>query len=148
MTTAPRQVLLVEDHPGDVALMQEALKRAGLGYHVNVVPDGSAAIEYLHRCGQHADASQPDLIVLDMKLPRKCGLEVFDDISADPGLREIPLVVLSNSMAELDIVKARQGTAPMCRVKPGSFAGYVDLVQAIEAFCQNVKGPPEGGTKP
>ena len=126
------EILMVEDNRGDVVLVREALKKAGLAHRLNVVPDGVEAMEYLRRQGKHAEAGRPDLIVLDLKLPRKSGREVLDDILPDSSLRDIPLVILSSSRSELERARARPAPVPVCMVKPSTFGGYVDLVQTLE----------------
>ncbi len=128
------EVLMIEDNRGDVVLVQTAVEEAGLPYHVTVVSDGAEAVEFLQRRGKHAEAPRPGLILLDLKLPRKNGCEVLDEIRPDPVVREIPLVLLSSSKSELK--RARSFGLPVeCYLeKPGTFQGFVELVRAIEAF--------------
>ena len=92
---------MVEDNRGDVVLVEAAIEKAGLPYHVTVASDGAEAVEFLHRRGQHAQSPRPELIMLDLKLPRKNGCEVLDEIRLDPLLGKIPLVLLSSSKSEL-----------------------------------------------
>ncbi len=128
------EVLMVEDNPGDVVLVQAAIEKAGLPYHVTVVSDGAEAVEFLHRCGKHAESLRPELIMLDLKLPRKNGCEVLDEIRLDPAAREIPLVLLSSSKSELKRARSYD-LPPECYLeKPGTYQGFVELVLAIEAF--------------
>ncbi|OGV73192.1 MAG: hypothetical protein A3K19_30120 [Lentisphaerae bacterium RIFOXYB12_FULL_65_16] len=114
--------------------MQEAFLAAGLSCRVSVVPDGVEAMAYLCRQGKYAAAIRPDLIVLDLKLPRKSGREVLEEIRPDPDLSEIPLVVLSSSRSELELARPRTLPGQCCMAKPSTFGGYLELVRAIEAF--------------
>jgi CheY-like chemotaxis protein len=128
------EVLMVEDNPGDVVLLQEAVARTGLTYRIRVVRDGVEATDYLRRRGEYRDAVRPDLIVLDLKLPRRNGREVIADIRLDPVLCRIPLVVLSSSESELEAARSDPLPEGSCMVKPSTFAGYVETVESIEAF--------------
>lgn len=130
------EVLMVEDNRGDVVLVEEAFGKLGLGHHLNVVPDGVEALEYLHHQGKYTAAVLPDLIVLDLKLPRKSGREVIEEMRPDPALCAIPLVILSSSRSELELARRRQLPRQRCLVKPSTFAGYVEMVQTVEAFRQ------------
>jgi chemotaxis family two-component system response regulator Rcp1 len=134
MTMQPVEVLMVDDNRGDVVLVQAAAAKRGLPYHFAVARDGVEALAYLRRQGPYADVPRPELIVLDLKLPRQSGHEVLDRIEQDPELRAIPLVVVSSSSSELALVRLRRPAAPTCLVKPSDFAGYVDLVGTVEAF--------------
>jgi CheY-like chemotaxis protein len=131
------EVLMVEDNRGDIVLLEEAMRKAGLSNRVNTVKDGVEAMEYLRKQGEFAGAARPDLIVLDLKLPRKGGREVLDEIKRDPELKDICLVVLSSSRSELALAMANKQSAPTCMVKPSTFEGYVQLVKDIEAFRKN-----------
>ena len=128
------EVLMVEDNRGDVVLVKEAMAKAELEHNVTVVTDGMDAMDYLHRRGKYTGVFRPDLIVLDLKLPRKSGLEVLDEIRRDPALSSIPVVVLSSSVSELEIAQSRSRPGERCIAKPATFAGYVDMVNIIEAF--------------
>jgi two-component system, chemotaxis family, response regulator Rcp1 len=128
------KVLMVEDNRGDVVLVQEAMAKAGITFQVHVVPDGVEAMAYLRRQGRYAGATRPDLIVLDLKLPRKTGQEVLAEIQPDAELNGIPLVVLSSSRSELEIARTRGLPGKSCMAKPSTFDGYVALVRAIEQF--------------
>ncbi len=143
----PIDVLMVEDNPGDVVLLREALSSAGINYHINVMRDGVEAMEYLRGQGEHAGATRPALIILDLKLPRKSGREVLAEIAVDARLLAIPLVIFSSSRSELAL--ARSPTLPRRAylVKPSTFAGYVKLTGTIEAFRQGteIAGKPEVG---
>ena len=130
----PVEVLMVEDNRGDVVLVEAAIEKAGLPYQVTVVSDGAEAVEFLHRRGKHAESSQPDLIMLDLKLPRKNGCEVLDEIRIDPLLAKTPLVLLSSSKSELKRARS-YGLPDECYLeKPSTYLGFVELVQAIEVF--------------
>ena len=132
----PVEMLIVEDNWGDVVLIKEAMKEAGLSYNVTVANDGVEAMEFLHRSGKYSEVPRPDLIVLDLKLPRKNGREVFDEIKPDPELSKIPLIFLSSSKSELEIARAYGLPAECYIAKPGTFDGYINLVKAIDAFRQ------------
>ena len=128
------EVLMIVDNRGDVVLVETAIERVGLPYHVTVVSDGAEAVEFLYRRGKYADSPRPELILLDLKLPRKNGCEVLDEIQLDPVVKEIPLVLLSSSKSELKRSLA-YGLPPQCYLeKPSTFAGFLELVRAIEAF--------------
>ena len=138
------EVLMVEDNRGDVVLVEEAMAKAGLDHAVNVVSDGVEAIDYLHRLGAYAAAAKPDLIVLDLKLPRKSGREVLAEIRPDPALNTIPVVILSSSRSELEIARSHSRPEERCIAKPTTFAGYVDLVKVIEQFRHAAQGGDGG----
>ena len=140
----PVEVLMIEDNRGDVVLVQAALEKAGLAHHVTVVNDGVEAMEFLHHGGKYVEAPRPDLIMLDLKLPRKNGREVLDEIRPDPALREIPVVLLSSSVSELKLARSYELPAECYMVKPNTYEGYVELVQAIEAFRRKAaeENPP------
>lgn len=128
------EVLMVDDNHGDVVLMKEAMQAAGLTHNLNVACDGIEALEYLRLKGKYTGVPRPDIIVLDLKLPRKAGMEVLEDIQLDPTLRDIPLVILSSSQWELGIAQSRKDSCYNCIVKPSTFDGYIELVRNIEAF--------------
>jgi CheY-like chemotaxis protein len=132
----PFEVLMVEDNRGDVVLVREAMRKAGLSYRLTVVPDGIEAMAYLRRQGKYAGATRPDQIILDLKLPRKNGREVLDEIQLDPFLHDIPLVVFSSSKSELASARSCKLQAESYIVKPSTFEGYVEFVQFIEKYRQ------------
>ena len=115
---------------------REAMRKAGLSYRLTVVPDGIEAMAYLRRQGKYADATRPDQIILDLKLPRKSGREVLDEIQPDPFLHDIPLVVFSSSKSELASARSCKLRAKSYIVKPSTFEGYVEFVQLIEKYRQ------------
>jgi len=142
----PVEILLVEDNPGDVRLTQEALRDAKVWNHMSVAMDGIEALEFLRRQGQHAGAPRPDLILLDLNLPRKDGREVLEETKADPDLRSIPVVVLTTSQAEQDICRAYHLHANCYITKPVDLDQFITVVRSIEEFWLTVvKLPPSGG---
>lgn len=140
----PVEVLLVEDNPGDVRLTREALREGKVQNNLNVTPDGVEALRYLRREGPYADAPRPDVILLDLNLPRKDGREVLEELKADPALMNIPVVVLTSSQAEQDILRAYQLRANCYITKPVDLEQFIHVVQSIENFWFTiVKLPPE-----
>ncbi len=134
----PVEILLVEDNPGDARLTQEALKDGKVYNKLTVVPDGVEAMAYLRREGRYAGAAQPDLILLDLNLPKKDGREVLQEIKADEQLRRIPVVVLTSSNAEQDVLKS-YGLHANCYVtKPVDLDQFIGAVKAIENFWLTV----------
>ena len=138
------EVLLVEDNEGDIELTREALKSAKVHNRLNVVRDGIEAMEYLRRQGRFARAVRPDLVLLDLNMPRKNGREVLAEIKGDPDLRSIPVVILTTSEAEQDILKAYELAANCYITKPVDFAQFLDVVKSIEGFWMSVvRLPPQ-----
>jgi len=143
-TAKPIDILLVEDNPGDVRLTQEALKDAKVRNTLQVVRDGEEAMAYLHRRGKYKDATRPDVIFLDLNLPRKTGLEVLKDVKADNELRRIPIVVITTSNAEQDIVRSYDLHANCYVTKPVDLGQFLEVVKSIEDFWLTiVRLPPE-----
>ena len=132
------QVLLVEDNPGDVRLTKEALKEGKLLNQLTVVGDGVEALSFLRKEGKYADAPQPELILLDLNLPKKDGREVLAEIKADPKLRRIPVVVLTTSSAEDDILKIYDLHANCYITKPVDLEQFMGVVKSIEDFWVSV----------
>jgi len=130
----PIEILLIEDSPGDVRLTREALKEAKVLNRLSVATDGVEAMEFLRRRGRHADTPRPDLILLDLNLPRKDGREVLEEIKTDPSLKRIPVVVLTTSRAEEDVIRAYDLHANCYITKPVDFKQFIVVVQAIEDF--------------
>lgn len=130
----PVEILLVEDNPGDVRLTREALKEGKVRNNLYNAPDGVEALRFLRREGEHAGAVCPDLILLDLNLPRKDGREVLEEIKADPDLRHIPVVVLTSSEAEQDIVRAYDLHANCYVTKPVDLDQFIHVVRSIEDF--------------
>ena len=134
----PIKILLVEDNPGDVDLTKEALERAKVANRLQVVEDGAEALDYLFRRGTYADAGRPDIILLDLNLPKKDGREVLAEIKADPELADIPVVVLTTSQADEDILRAYRLHANCYITKPVDFHQFLRVVETIEEFWLTV----------
>ncbi len=134
----PAEILLVEDNPGDVRLTMEALKEGGITYRLTVASDGVEAMDYLHKRGKHAAATVPDIILLDLNLPKKDGREVLMEIKADPALRRIPVVVLTTSSADEDVLRAYDLHVNCYITKPVDMDRFIEVVKAIDAFWFNV----------
>jgi len=136
-------VLLVDDDPGDVLLVREAFEDNKVGNLLSVVSDGVEAMQYVRREGDYAEAARPDLILLDLNLPRKSGIEVLAEIKGDPVLSMIPVVVLTTSEAEEDIVRAYKLHANAYITKPVGFDQFSQIVHQIDDFFIGlVKLPP------
>ncbi|GAA1797330.1 response regulator [Planosporangium flavigriseum] len=141
----PIEVLLVEDDPGDVLMTKEAFEEHKVRNNLSVVNDGAEAIAYLRREGAYADAARPDLILLDLNLPKRDGREVLAEIKNDPALRQIPVVVLTTSQADEDIVRSYQLHANAYVTKPVDFDRFIEVVRQIDDFFVSVvKLPPRG----
>ncbi|WP_238017033.1 response regulator [Dactylosporangium sp. AC04546] len=141
----PIEVLLVEDDPGDVLMTQEAFEEHKVRNKLNVVQDGEEALAYLRREGRYAEATRPDLILLDLNLPRVDGREVLQSIKEDPDLRRIPVVVLTTSQADEDIMRSYSLHANAYVTKPVDFDSFIAVVRQIdEFFVSVVKLPPRG----
>jgi len=139
----PIEILLVEDNPGDVRLTIEALKEGRFANLINVAVDGFEAMAFLRREGKYANASKPDLILLDLNLPKKNGREVLAEIKTDSNLKRIPVVVLTSSQAETDIVATYDLHANCYITKPVDFDQFISVVRSIEDFWfAVVKLPP------
>ena len=132
--TRPIDILLVEDNPGDVRLTQEAFREAKMPIKINVTMDGEEAIAYLKRLPPHEKATRPDLILLDLNIPKRDGREVLAEIKSDPALHNIPVVVLTTSNAEIDIQKTYNLQVNAYINKPVDFDRFFDIVQKIENF--------------
>jgi CheY-like chemotaxis protein len=130
-------VLLVEDDPGDVLMTREAFEEY-LHNHLDVVSDGSEALAYLRREGEYADAPRPDLILLDLNLPRRDGREVLAEVKADVNLRTIPVIVLTTSQADEDVLKSYQLHANAYVTKPVDFDGFIEAIRQIDHFFVSV----------
>ena len=130
----PVEILLVEDNPGDVRLTSEALQEGKIWNRLSVAPDGVEALAFLRREGTHVAAPRPDVILLDLNLPKKDGREVLAEIKSDADLRRIPVVILTTSKAEEDIVKTYDLHANCYITKPVDLAQFLSVVKAIEDF--------------
>lgn len=143
MNPKPFHVLLVEDNPGDVELTRDALKDGKLFVNLSVVEDGEKALQFLRRAEPYPNAPRPDLILLDLNLPRKDGREVLAEIKQDPLLRNIPVVVLTTSDAERDIARSYDLGCNCYATKPVGLDEFTGIVKAIESFWLTVvKLPP------
>jgi len=138
------EILLVEDNPGDVRLTIEALKEGRLINHVSVAEDGVEALAFLHQEGRYADEPRPDLILLDLNLPKKDGREVLTEIKADPALRHIPVVVLTTSTAEQDVLRTYDLHANCYINKPVDFEQFIEVVKSVGDFWFSVVILPSG----
>ncbi len=127
-------VLLVEDDPGDVVLIKEAFEYNKVHNALHVVSDGVQALDFLYRRDGHENAPRPDLVLLDLNLPRKDGREVLEEVKADPDLRTIPIVVLTTSEAEEDIVRSYDLHANAYVTKPVDFDRFIEVVRLIDDF--------------
>ncbi|MGI8960567.1 MAG: response regulator [Bryobacteraceae bacterium] len=129
----PLRILLVEDSPSDVRLIKEALKQTPLEVQITLARDGVEAMEYLHK-SEVGLANRPDMILLDLNLPRKNGSEVLAEVKAAPHLKQIPVLVMTSSRADEDIKQAYSLNANCYITKPANLQDYVDVVRSIEDF--------------
>jgi two-component system, chemotaxis family, response regulator Rcp1 len=134
----PIEILLVEDNPGDAELTREALNSAKVANRLSVVDDGADAVDFLLRKGKFAAAPRPDIILLDLNLPKKDGREVLSEIKANKDLAEIPVVVLTTSEAEEDILRAYQLHANCYISKPIDFSSFMRVISTIEDFWLSI----------
>lgn len=142
------EILLVEDNRADVRLLMEGLAAARSRHRLSVVEDGEEALEFLYRRGVHAAAPRPDLVLLDLNLPRKDGNEVLRQIKSDPGLRRIPVVVLTSSRSERDVNTAYEYGANSYLRKPTDLKDIYDLTRTIEHYWLNLCVLPTAHTQP
>src|ERR1700674_1549093 len=141
----PIEILLVEDSPGDVRLTREAFKDGKVDINLHVASDGAEAMDFLSRKGKHANAPRPDLILLDLNLPKKGGREILEEIKLDPSLKSIPVVVLTTSAAEEDILRRYQLHANCYITKPVDLDQFLKVVKTIDNFwLAIVKLPTQG----
>jgi chemotaxis family two-component system response regulator Rcp1 len=136
------EMLLVEDNPGDVRLVREALQEGRMPCHLNVAKDGREATDFLWRRGSHRDAPRPDLILLDLNLPGKNGREVLKELKSDPQLCSIPVAVFTSSTAPSDLDKAYQLHANCYIRKPSDLDEYMSVVRSIEYFWTSIATLP------
>jgi len=140
----PVEILLAEDNPGDVKLTRKALNDGKLVNNLHVVNDGIEAMEYLRNEGEYEDAPRPDLILLDLNMPRMDGRDVLEAVKDDDDLCRIPVVVLTSSDAEEDVVKSYELHANAYLTKPVDFDGFLEVIEKLEEFwLEVVKLPPE-----
>ncbi|ELY93548.1 response regulator receiver protein [Natrialba chahannaoensis JCM 10990] len=144
-TPTTAQILLVEDNPGDVRLTKEAFKQGRIENDLHVVSDGTEALEFLHQRNDYEDVPRPDLILLDLNLPRTDGEEVLEELKGDSELRSIPVIVLTSSRAEEDVAKSYELHANAYLTKPVDPDEFIETVRAFEKFWFSVvRLPPEG----
>jgi two-component system response regulator len=129
---------MVEDDPGDVRLTREALKGSKVLHSLNVVEDGVAALDYLRKVAPYQNAVRPDIVLLDLNLPKKDGREVLSAMKEDPALRSIPVVILTTSQAEEDVLRAYNLNANCYVTKPVDFDQFMRIVRTIEEFWLNI----------
>jgi len=142
-TSKPVEILLIEDNPGDIRLAREALKESKVCNILHSVIDGVDAMEFLNRLGKYSSVTRPDLIILDLNLPRKDGRQVLQEIKTDNNLKLIPVVILTTSRSEEDIVKSYQLHANCFITKPMDIIQFIKIVQSIQDFWFTiVKLPP------
>lgn len=141
------EILLVEDNPGDVRLTREVLRDCKLHNNLHVAEDGIEALEFLRRVGSYADAPRPDLVLLDLNLPKKDGREVLAEIKADSNLKRIPVVVLTTSKAEEDVFKAYDLHANCYITKPVDLDQFITVVRSVEEFWFTIVKLPLDGNK-
>jgi CheY-like chemotaxis protein len=139
------EILLIEDNPGDVELIQEALQTGRVLNHISVATDGEEGMAFLNRRAGHESAPRPDLILLDLNLPKKNGFEVLEEIKAQPALRRVPVVILTSSQAERDILRGYDLRANCFVSKPVEVDEFLDVVRSTGQFWLSiVKLPPAG----
>jgi chemotaxis family two-component system response regulator Rcp1 len=146
-TSSPLEVLLVEDSPGDVRLTREALRDANLSIHLHVATDGVEAMAFLRHEGAHASDPRPDLILLDLNLPKMDGREVLAHIKADPSLKLIPTIILTTSEAEADILNSYRLQANCYLSKPVQLEAFEKLVKSINHFWMTEAKLPRRGRR-
>jgi chemotaxis family two-component system response regulator Rcp1 len=137
------EILMVDDNPADIDLMSELLAQSKGHFHVNAVSDGEEAICFLQRRGKYAGAPLPDLVVLDLNLPRKDGCEVLSSIKADPALAEIPVVIFTTSQAESDVTRSYKLGANCYLKKPGNLPEFIAVVQSMAEFWLRFASLPQ-----
>ena len=140
----PIEILLVEDDPGDTLITTEALQTSRVTNNLTCVVNGEEALAYLRRAGEYADATRPDLVLLDLNLPRRDGREVLAEVKGDADLRRIPVVVLTTSQAEEDVLRSYDLHANAYVTKPVDFENFVDVVRSIDEFYFTVVRLPDG----
>ncbi|HXC92849.1 MAG TPA: response regulator [Geobacteraceae bacterium] len=143
----PINILLVEDNPGDVDLAREALGMGKLHNSLHVVQDGMAAMDFLRKAGKYAASPRPDLIILDLNLPKKDGRQVLAEIKEDESLKRIPVVILTTSSAEEDVLKTYNLHANCFITKPIDIRQFLRVVQSIEEFWLSIVLLPNGEKK-
>jgi len=138
----PVEILLVEDNPAHADLTREALREGKVNNNLHVAGDGEEAMDFLYRRGKFSGASRPDIILLDLNLPRKDGREVLAEVKSDPSLRNIPVVIMTTSSAEEDIAKSYQLNVNCYITKPVDMEKFIDVVKAIDHFWFSIVSLP------
>ena len=138
LPSEPVQILLVEDSPGDIRLTREVLRDARIANELHIVGDGEQAMAFLRREGEHAGKPRPGLILLDLNLPRKDGREVLEELNADPELHLIPVIVLTTSAAEQDVLRSYDLKAACYITKPIDLDEFIAVVRSIESFWLSI----------
>jgi CheY-like chemotaxis protein len=139
---SPVEILLVDDNPGDIELTKVALCDAKIMNEVHVARDGEEALAFLRGQGEFADAPRPDLVLLDLKMPKVDGFQVLAEMRAEPGLRSIPVIVMSSSNAEKDLVRAYDAQISAYLVKPSNFDEYFSAIRAVKELWFHVVALP------
>ncbi len=134
----PADVLLVEDNPGDVRLTREAFSEGRIENTLHVANDGAEALDFIHQRGEYEDAPRPDIVLLDLNLPRKSGEEVLEEIRSDDDLEHLPVIVLTSSEAEEDVVKSYELCANAYLTKPVDPSEFIETVRSFERFWLSV----------
>jgi chemotaxis family two-component system response regulator Rcp1 len=145
MVMKPLEILLVEDNPGDVRLMMEALTLGETFNTFSIVSNGKDAMDFLRKTGKYEDAFRPDIILLDLNLPKKDGREVLQDVKSDPTLSSIPIIVLTTSQEEQDIARSYERQANCYISKPVDFEQFKHVVKSLENFWFNLVQLPQRG---
>ncbi|HMK46179.1 MAG TPA: response regulator [Methanocella sp.] len=140
----PIEILLVDDNPGDVRLVIESLKDGKIANHMNVVWDGVEAMDFLRKLGKFSEAPNPDIVLLDLNMPKKGGHEVMAEMKEDPLLKDIPVVVLTTSDADLDIIKSYDKDVSCYVTKPLDTDKFIEAVRSISSFWLTVVKMTEG----
>ena len=136
------EILLVDDNPGDVELTKVALRDAKIVNTIHVVRDGAEALAFLRCEGEFADAPRPDLVLLDLKMPKVDGFQVLAEMKSEPDLRSIPVIVMSSSNAEKDLVRAYDAQVSAYLVKPSNFDEYFNAIRAVKELWFHVVALP------
>ena len=137
-TGRPIEILLIEDSPSDAALTDEALQAGKIVNNLNCVVDGVEAMAYLRKQGRFTESSRPDLIMLDLNLPKKDGREVLQELKSDPSLKLIPVIVLTTSSADKDVLESYALSANCFITKPVDFQQFIDVVRSVERFWLSI----------
>lgn len=138
------EILLVEDNPGDIRLTQEAFREGNITNRLHVTTDGHDALDFVYQRGEYADAVRPDIVLLDLNLPRKNGDEVLAEMKSDPDLKHIPVVILTTSSADEDILNAYQSYTNAYLTKPVDPDEFIDLIRSFEDFWLELVKLPSG----